>query len=807
MANAQQNGGAITGKLTDATTSKPLEFATVALFNKATNQPVKGLQSDLEGNFKLDNLPDGLYTLRATFVSYLTYTKDSISIGADNKLINLGVIGMHPSKGTLKEVVITAQKSSIQLGVDKKVFSVDQSLVSQGGSATDLLINVPSVQVDVDGNVNLRGSGNVRVLINGKPSALTGSSVADILQSLPASAIENIEVITNPSSKYQADGQSGIINIVLKKNARVGFNGSVAATVGTQESYNGNINLGYQTAKYNLYANYSYRRGKRIGNGYTNKQTFLGAADTLFQDQQSDQEFVFKGHNIRTGIDLNLSPKTTLSFSGNANIRNRDRLQSGNTAIYGQNRQLSQQTVQDNRSTGNGTNLDFNIDFDHKFKRPQEVLTANIGYSTENGDNFDELHTDYNFFNPDSTRLIRQNNYTREKERNWNFQADYVLPFANNKGKLEAGFRSTLSTNDNNYLVDTLNSQNNFIRDLTQTNHFIYNEYIHAIYTNYQRQFGKFGVQVGLRLEDANIRTTLADSANNDLRNSQDYLRLYPSIFLSQKLSDNQTLQVSYTRRVSRPRDRQLSPFLDRSDPLNFQQGNPALRPEDTHSFELSYINYWKALTLTSSAYYRLTNGNFQRISMALDSVRTLTRFENVKSARNAGYELIAKLDISKMFDLTGNINVYYQQIDGDAALGLRETSGYSWNGNITANVKPVNKLSLQLRYDYQGPQVIAQGRMKAMYGLDGGIKYDVSSKLSMNLNARDIFNTRRFQSQIYNLAGNYPYYQSLSRRFQTRVVSFTLSYRFGSTGERKKGKKNPDQQEQDAPAGGEPDM
>lgn len=775
-----QQTGSVTGLLTDAENNKPVEFATVGLFDKATNQPVKGVQTGLDGKFTINGLADGTYQVRITFVSYTSFTKDSIVISPSQKAVDLGAIKLARATSVLKEVVVKAQPNTIQLGVDKKTFSVDQSLVSQGGSATDLLSNVPSVQVDVDGNVNLRGSSNVRVLINGKQSALTGGSVSDILQSLPASSIENIEVITNPSSKYDPEGQSGIINIILKKNARVGFNGQAAFTAGNYDTYNGNLNLGYQTPKFNLYTNYSYRHGKRVGNGYTNRQTFIGA-DTLFQNQTQDQSFVFDSHNIRAGIDWNAGDKTTISLSGNVNTRQRDRFQTGSTDLFGQSG-LTQQTIQDNVSNGSGTNYDINLDLDQKFKRKGEQLTANIGYSKGDEDNYDYLNTAYRYYQPVSATNFLQNNYNKERGNNWNIQADYVLPFADNKGKLEAGYRTTIAENDNDYLVDTAFTQGMFQRDLSQTNRFLYNEYIHAVYANYQRQFGNFGIQAGVRLEDANIRTSLQDSAST-VRNKQDYFRVYPSIFLSQKISDAQTIQLSYTRRVSRPRNRQLSPFLDRSDPLNYQQGTPLLRPEDTHSFELSYINYWKALTLTSSLYYRLTNENFQRISVALDSVRTLTRFANVNSARNAGYELIAKWNFSQVFDVTGNVNVYYRQIDGDADLGLQETSGYAWNANITGNIKPIKKVGIQLRYDYQGPQVIAQGKMKAMYGLDAGIKYDITDKLNISGNVRDMFNTRRFRSEIYNLAGQYPYYQDASRRFSMRVVTFSIGYRFGSTG------------------------
>src|SRR6201996_5396104 len=284
-----QSGGTVTGKLVDASNNQPLGFATVSLINEADNQP-KSMQTDMDGNFSFAGVGNGVYSLQAKYVGYLTINRDTIRVTPKRQSINLGAIKLSPSKGVLKEVTVTAQRSQIQLGVDKKSFSVDQSLVSQGGSATDLLANVPSIQVDADGNISLRGSTNVRVLINGKPSALTGD-LADILQSIPASSIQTIEVITNPSSKYDAEGQSGIINIVLKENAQRGFTGSASASAGTHNTYNGTLNLAYQNSKVNVYANYSYRRADRLGNGYSNKNTTFANGNDTLQNQTNNQKF------------------------------------------------------------------------------------------------------------------------------------------------------------------------------------------------------------------------------------------------------------------------------------------------------------------------------------------------------------------------------------------------------------------------------------------------------------------------------------------------------------------------------------
>jgi outer membrane receptor protein involved in Fe transport len=792
-AKAQQvsaGAGAITGKLVDAENNQPVSFATVAIIRKADNQIVTNLQSDMDGNFNVANLADGIYMLRATYVGYLTLTRDSLTIRPNKRTIALGLVKMRASKGVLKEVTVTAQRSKIQLGIDKKSFNVSESLVSQGGSATDLLANVPSVQVDVDGNLSLRGSSNVRVLINGKPSTLTGGNLSDILQSIPASSIETIEVITNPSSKYDAEGQSGIINIVLKRNAQLGFTGSASVSAGTQNTRNATVSLAYQTKKFNIYGNYSYRKSTRIGDGFTNKTT-----DTVGIHQQSNQinnqQFTFGGHNIRSGIEYYLDPKNTLTFSDNINIRDIDRFQNGSTNIT-RNGALFQLQNTNNVSNGNGTNLDFNLDFEHKFAKKQEVLTANIGYSSDRSNNHDDLNTSTtNYTTPNTPPSITED-YKLGHERNINIQADYTLPLKD--GRFETGFRSTISRSDNNYLADTLNwTSNVFSYSADLSNDFVYKQNINALYGNYQHQFGNFGVQGGVRLEDAHINTEL-NATGVFTPHTQDYFRIYPTLFLTEKLSDAQTIQLSYSRRVTRPQDRQLSPFLDVSNKQNYQQGNPNLLPEDTHSMELSYIDYWKSLTLTSSLYYRLTNDDIQQI-FTNNLNRGLTTFANIKSASNAGYELIAKVSPSSLIDLTANLNAYYRHIAADPSYNILSSSGYSYNTNLTASIKPTKQLGFQLRGDYQGANVTAQGRMHAMYGMDGGIKYDATKALSFSVNSRDIFNSRKFISDTH-IDGLTVTNQESQRRFSTRSVMFTVAYHIGKTPQQmgnKRGKDNKD--------------
>ncbi len=784
-----QDSGSISGALIDGANKQPLSFASVVVTKKNAAQPPKNMQSDIDGKFTVKGLSNGTYSLRITYVGYLSVVKDTIVISNTKKNITLPNITLMPSKGALKEVTVTAQRDQIKLGIDKKSFSVAESLVSQGGSATDLLANVPSVQVDVDGNLSLRGSSSVRVLINGKQSTLTGGNLSDILQSIPASSIETIEVITNPSSKYEAEGQSGIINIVLKRNTKTGFTGSASLTAGTQQTKNASVNLAYQTKKVNIYGNYSYRKSNRDGGGFSTKNTTQNSSGTTtvqHTDQINNQTFDFGGHNIRSGIDFFLGDKNTLSFSDNINIRDRDRFQSGGTTVT-QNGALYQKQTQNNTSMGTGTNVDLNLDFEHKFAKKQEVLTANIGFSNDKNNDEDYLSTIINNYVPPVLPSNIYHNFTNGHDNSFNIQADYTLPLKD--GQIEAGYRTTLSKSNNNYIInpfDTIANKYNFSPILS--NDLIYKQNVNAVYGNYQHQFGKFGIQGGLRLEDSHINTELTTN-NLVTNNRQDYLRLYPTLFLTDKLTENQTLQLSYSRRVSRPSSRQLSPFLDVSNVLNYQQGNPNLKPEDTHSIELSYINYWKALTLTSSLYYRLTNDNIQQVSTLLNANTTLSTFQNLASASNSGYELIAKISPSSIFDITANVNAYYKRIEGYAPYNIATTSGFAWNGNLTASIKPTKALGIQLRGDYQGSQVVAQGTMHARYGIDGGIKYDLNKSLTLSVNSRDIFNTRKFVSDTHISNASIVSDQYSERRFQTRTVLFTLSYRFGGNNNDKSGK------------------
>ncbi|TKC03344.1 TonB-dependent receptor domain-containing protein [Pedobacter cryotolerans] len=798
--SAQTTGeGKISGRILDAQTNETIPFASALLLDRKTKANIKIIQTDVNGAFTITNIPNGVYTFKASYVGFQTMVRDSVSISNTVKTVNFGDIKMRQAKGNiLNEVTITAPKATMQLGIDKKIFSVDQSLVSEGGSATDLLQNVPSVQTDIEGNVSLRGSSGVRVLIDGKPSLIAGGNVAQILQSIPASSIESVELITNPSAKYDAEGQSGIINIVLKKNKKLGFNGSLALTGGNRENYNASTNLSFQNSKVNLFGNYSYRHGYRIGNGFNNI-TYLSpvAGGLAFTNQNNDSRDLNIGHNVKAGLDYYLAEKTTISFAAGFNNRTGEESELLNINQLGINLNPLSLSNRTNDETQKNNSYDLNLDFYQKFKNPREELTANFSFSEGNNDNYQIYNT--NFYNSNGNAINDLDIQRTDRDsynKNYTAQVDYTKPLGE-FGKIEAGYRSQVRISESFTFADQLSPvDGSFNFNYALSNDFNNKDQVHAVYANYQNQIKNFGYQIGLRAEDALLETQLGaydiNSNINFTPGKVAYTRIYPSVFLTQKFEGEQQVQVSYSRRVNRPRGWDTNPFLDVSDPFNYRQGNPNLQPEDVHAFELSYSKFWDKMSLISSAYLRQTNDVIQRIRTEPDQNGiTITTPQNLTRNIASGLELIGKFDLFKNWNFTANVNLYQSKIQGVPAFGILENSGFSYNANLTNNFTLPYGITLQIRGDYRAREVMAQGIRRAMYGLDGGAKYDINKKASLSLNVRDIFASRRWQMETIGTTS----IQDFSRLWGGTQANLTFSYRFGKTDFMPKKGKKPEEQ------------
>ncbi|MGJ1204054.1 TonB-dependent receptor domain-containing protein [Sphingobacterium lactis] len=782
----------ISGKVLEQDSISPAVGASVSLLSTVNNAYLRGQQTGSNGNFQIPEVDPGTYNLQVTFVGYKTFTRSNFVV-EPGKDINLGSIVLVEEGELLSEIVVQGQVPDLQIGIDKKVFDVSQSMVSVGGSAQDLLGNVPTLQLESDGSVSLRGSTNVRFLVDGKESAMAGSDINSFLQSLPADAIAKVEIITNPSAKYDAEGQSGIINIILKKNARLGLNGSVTASGGSYENANAGVTLNYRAGKMNYFGNYNFARRHSLGDGTSDNVDYInGAITDLSPRTQSIEESSRLGYNhtIRFGTDYYMNDKTTLSLTTNLSLRDNER---GNDINYNYWNVpgLGSSSFRNSLQHEDDLGIDAQVDFKRTLNREGEELTANVsfGYDTEDGVN--DFHQTFANGNADLKRV----NNTSESGKNWNMQLDYVLPFGENH-KFEAGYRSILRYSDESQYSEELDSlTQNFIPDYRITNDFDMASTVHALYANYQRQItDKFGAQVGLRAEQANLNTNIYshDLENPSIiKNDQgklDYFRLYPSVFLSYAVGEGKSdkVQLSYSRRVQRPRGWQVNPFIDVSDVQNYRQGNPNLMPEDIHATELSFSKFYTKWNFVASAFYRRVNDQTQPVIYDEDLIAdivgdrtnvTYMKWENASDLDAAGFELISKVNLTKWWDVTGNANLSHITFHPKDGLGLVGRNSFNWNANLTTNVKITPTFSAQVRGDYRSGMKTMQGEMEPMKGVDLALKKDVlKNRGTFMLNVRDAFNTRKFQ--MHNYLPNRE--TQFSHRWMRRMITLSFSYRFG---------------------------
>jgi outer membrane receptor protein involved in Fe transport len=775
---AQANAG-ITGKVIDAQSKKPLSFATVAFLNQSDRKVVAGTQTDENGAFLINNVAPGRYLLRVGYVGYQTYERADVVVNPNTPL-SLPDIGLKISgKNVLQEVVVQGSPPDMQIGIDRKVFNVDQSLVSQGGSVTDLLSDIPSISVDADGAVSLRGSSGVRILIDGKPSAMAGSDITQVLQSLPSNSVQRVEVITNPSSKYDAEGQSGIINIVLKKNLRTGLNGSVTASAGSYRNYNGGLALNYRDSSFNYYGNYDYRKSRRLSEG-TSDTRYLENNGLIDNRNEGDRSGT--GHTAKLGVDYFLNQTTTIGLSGNISIRDNQR----NEDIFYRYENLADlngTSSRYSRQTEDDFGYDLNLDFKKEFAKPGSELTFNAAYGRNKEDG---VNTFNQIFSNPASAEDRQINDTYERGDNINLQLDYIRPI-NDQSKIEAGYRTTIEQDDESQSSLRFNPESgSFLPDYNVSNKFNLEEIVHAGYFNYQNKLNKtLGYQIGLRAEQAYLNT-ITENVNPATPESErftpgrlDYFRIYPSLFLTQTFSADQQLQLSYTRRVSRPNGWQVNPFINISDPLNIRRGNPNLKPEDIHSFELGYTRNIGKTTLSSSVYYRRVNDVIQNITQRIEgsNAATISEWRNISMNESTGFEFISKSDFGEALDLTGNLNIYYNRFKGSPEFGLEARDGINWDANLASNIKITKNLSAQIRGNYVAPRVLAQGRSIGNFATDAAVRWSLlKNKGSLLLNVRDVFNQRRF--------GGYTQTDQFIRNFRDRrslrMAMLTFSYRFG---------------------------
>lgn len=736
-----------------------IPFANAAVYDNLDSALIGGSVSDEDGVFSIQMKP-GNYFLKITFLSYEEKIVPNVNL--INKDIALGSIVLSSNPRLLEEVTIQGEKSQMELQLDKRVFNVGTDLSSSGGSAADILNNVPSVSVEVDGTVSLRGSENVRILINGKPSGLTIRD-PDGLRLLQANLVERVEVITNPSSRYEAAGEVGIINIVLKKNQENGLNGTFTANAGHPDFLGGSYSLNLRRKKINLFSSYGmdYRKNPGFSKRY---QSFDGGS--TFSQQNSDRSRAELSHNFMGGMDYFINDKNTLTGSIMYNIGDGLNL---STLTYNDftNDELTGTTIRTDREEEDEDNFEVALNYKKEFKREEQAFTADFQL-IQSGEA--EI-SDYTQSEAGSTVIQRGKNIANEK--NWFFQTDYVHPFATD-GKAEAGIRSATRSVINDYALEELQGEGNWVTFPAFNNNLIYEERIHAAYLMAGNKFNKFSVQAGLRGEYSDITTELTQT--NEI-NDREYFNLFPSLNFGYEVNKNKTIQLSYSKRINRPRFRELLPFSNFSDSRNFFQGNPNLNPEYTHAFETGYLVNWENGSILSSAYYRYRQDVIQRITQIDEGGITRIFPANIGIENAYGLEFNISLTPYKWWEINSSANFYRAITDGRYQEELLYSDAYSLRTRATSKMSITKGFDFQASFDYRAPRITPQGRQLSSYSVDLALAKDIlKGNGTITANVRDLFNTRMWRSIVEIEEENF--YAESTSQWRPRQLMLTFTYR-----------------------------
>lgn len=768
----------IEGNLRDEK-NNAVSFATVNLMDVNNQKAIAGAQSNENGQFSISLTTKGVYALKINTLGYSNYTSANILVTSLDTLIKIGSIKLKQQSKNLNVVEVKAEKSMMQMDIDKRVFNVEKNTTTSGGSAADVLQNVPSVAVDLDGNVSLRGKGNVTILIDGRPSTMLGSDVAAALQSLSASSIESVEVITNPSSKYDAQGMSGIINIITKRDKKFGLNGVGTIGIGTLNKYNGSVNLNLKNNKWNVFLNANGRINNTYNYATINRSN---KNDVIRSDSYEDNDKYRFGGMASIGAEYTFSKQNVVMFTQSLN---RMKFGSDANTIYEVFNGSAQTLLQKRHGNFDGGPISTTsaLNFKHKFKQPKQEITADLSYShtwmkREQG----YATTTTNFLLMPPMNIVSQLNQNAPGQGNMNNftgMIDYTMPMFHGKGKLDAGLKTQISHFDNsNTPTKNYGDPTYTTTDTSMKSDYNYNMRIDAAYINMANTKGKWGYQAGLRLENATYRGTT--NIYSVLNYENNFLNLFPTTYISYQVSPNQTFYLSYSRRTNRPGFRDMMPFLDLSNPQDSSMGNPNLKPEFIHNAELNYNKQFeKGHQLMFSTYYQYTENLIEKYRVFYSDGTSFTQPQNLNKGETFGAELTGKLQISKPWDASFNFNLFKTNIINNVISQAVNTNGTSWFTKVNTTYKLNQGSSIQLNANYEAPKVTAQGKTQEVYWIDLAYKANFwNSKGSVTLSISDILNTRKY-TNIYDYSN---YYQVNYRDRETRIANVTFTYRIGKS-------------------------
>ena len=781
-----EGNGILRGIVIDSATRVGIDYASVRLLSVKDSLTVTEVYSDDKGVFKLEQVANGKYFVRITFFGYMTKTIYDISFTTDSPSRDLGLIRLTPEASIDLEEIEVVGKQEIMLNtLDKKVYNVGEDLASKGGTVNDLLNNIPSIEVDQDGVISLRGNSNVTVLIDGRPSTLTGGNGKSLLDAFPAGSIERIEVVNNPSAKYDPDGTSGIINIVLKKNKLRGINGNVAISAGTGNDYSGSASLSYRNVKMNAFATYAYSHyeGER-GNQSRIIRNFADSIFKLNQDRTGTDLMV--NHTARIGSDFYLKPRNTIGFVLTGNFGDRKRTGNMNyIQLDGDGNSIREWNRLSEDPSGN-QNYDINLNYKWDFKEEKGNITFDASHSAGTDNSTGDYNETYQTENGSPVYLpaLRQNLRGDDEFRVSTLQTDYTKILPKNI-RVEAGAKGIIRQSSVISESGTFNnSTNEFEMDTLSNFTYQYDEQIFSAYGNFGQQIKKFKYQGGIRLEQAMQAPNLV-SQNKSFKSN--YFNFFPSAFLAYEINKDSELTLSYSRRINRPSSWNLNPFTSYADPFNLRKGNPNLKPEYINSFDLGYGFNKKNFNFTTNVYFRQTTDVIQRVKEFYDDGSTAATWDNIDESRSLGAELIISYKpltwFRNVISLNGN---RIQYMDNSPATDFSNT-GFNWGAKYTGSFEFWKRTAnLQVNARYNAPIVTAQGTVLPRASVDlSGNKSFKNGKWTVGFRFADIFNTREFVIEVEQpTAYQYSRFKQNTRRFYINA-----SYKFGKYDVSKKSK------------------
>ncbi|MBA3985047.1 MAG: TonB-dependent receptor [Flavobacteriales bacterium] len=773
----------VSGKIIEKSSGLPLEYATVSFTNSQTKELVTGGITDLEGQFAME-VPPGRYDIKFEFISY-----ESITISNRNITQNttLPPVSLDFDAQSLDEVIIRAETTEVQVRLDKKIYNIGRDLTTRGATVGDALGNVPSVAVDVEGGISLRGNENVKILINGRPSAIAGFGDTNALTQLPAEAIDRVEVITSPSARYDAEGTAGIINIILKKEKTLGINGSVAFNLGYPINNSVTANLNLRTEKFNIFntTGYSYRDAP--GSAFF---------DNTFEDSQFSRTIenraynrLRKGFNTNLGIEYFLTETSSITASGFLRISDDKDKTETLTRKFVQN-DINEISLRNETETEDDQRYQLALNYRNNFNTDGHLLTIDLQYEnraeTQNG-----FITERNTF-PNTQFFPSEDIITLEDQNEFLAQADYVLPIGEN-AQFEAGYRGQFKNQITDYTLFTENLETGeFVLDPLLTNVFDYTENIQALYTQYGNKFGKFSFLLGLRLESTQLKGDINSEFNDgdlsdlfgvDIETTFDknYLGLFPTVNLIYELNERENLTLGYNRRINRPRGWFINPFPSRSSVTNVFQGNPDLDPAFASAFDLGYLKRWDKLTLTSSIYYQYETDAFERVQLrtgetinGIDVVRTIPI--NLATNERVGAEAGIIYSAAKWLRINGSFNFFQFKTEGEFEGIDYGATNNSWFTRLSTKVSLPAKIDCQTNMFYSGPSENSQTRSEGIYSINLALSKDIiDDNASIALNVSDLLNSRKRRS----FTDGDGFTSQSEFQWRERQITFSFTYRF----------------------------